>query len=172
MSPNKGYADLSSPPPPFLRSGHLDIKDAQCAETKDVLKISHRVFELWASKRGVMGAQKINFSLKVAKFSGKMEINLTVIFCLNDFFVRLLIFKIWSIFYIFLQNLAEIWRNFFLEGGFVPPAAPLDPPCFRIENSSRNRLASTAYFAKGYATPLLPIVKCKIDNNSKTKNLA
>ena len=26
-----------------LRSGHLDIKDAQCAETKDVLKKSHHI---------------------------------------------------------------------------------------------------------------------------------
>ena len=27
-------------PPPLLRSGHLDIKEAQCAETKDGRKIS------------------------------------------------------------------------------------------------------------------------------------
>ena len=33
-----------------LRSGHLDIKDAQCAETKDVLKKSYCVFELWRPK--------------------------------------------------------------------------------------------------------------------------
>ena len=30
-----------SPPPP--RSGHLDIKDAQCAENKDVLKKSYHI---------------------------------------------------------------------------------------------------------------------------------
>ena len=34
-----GYADC--PPPPPLRSGHLDIKDAQYAETKDMLKIAY-----------------------------------------------------------------------------------------------------------------------------------
>ena len=45
--PNQGYAD-----PPLLRSGYLDIRYAQCAETKDQLKKNHirsyRVFELWA----------------------------------------------------------------------------------------------------------------------------
>ena len=32
--------DMLTPP---VRSGHLDIKDAQCAETKDVLKKSHHI---------------------------------------------------------------------------------------------------------------------------------
>ena len=31
------------PTPPPLRSGHLDIKHAQCAETKDVLKKSYHI---------------------------------------------------------------------------------------------------------------------------------
>ena len=50
--------------PPPLRSGHLDIRDAQCAETKDRLKILHhfiRVWALWASKRGVLSTQKFKF---------------------------------------------------------------------------------------------------------------
>ena len=44
---------------------------------------------------------------------------------------------------------------------------------FRIEDSSRDRLASTAYFAKPATLSLLLLlttVKYKIDNNSKIKN--
>ena len=78
-----------------LRSGYLDIKDAQCAETKDVLKISFHII----SRLGVMGVQKerfgrlkIQFSSKVAKFSEKKGIDLTLIFCINDFFCAILSF--------------------------------------------------------------------------------
>ena len=38
--------DMQTSPPPPLRSGHLNMKDMQHAETKDVLKITYRVFEL------------------------------------------------------------------------------------------------------------------------------
>ena len=47
--------------PSLLRSRHLDIKDAQCAENKMTVKISYRV---WAFKRGVLDAQKLNFLQK------------------------------------------------------------------------------------------------------------
>ena len=66
-----------------LRSGHLHIKDAQCAETKDVLKnpiTLYRIFELLASKRSKKIRDKIIFSSKVAKFAGKIEIDLTLFF--------------------------------------------------------------------------------------------
>ena len=59
-----------------LRSGYLDTKYAQCAETKDELKKSYRVFELWGTKRADMGAQT---------FAGKIGFELTIIFHTNDF---------------------------------------------------------------------------------------
>ena len=52
---------MQTPPP--LRSGHLDIKYAQCAGTKDVLKISYR--GAVGVKKGHFGHQKIYFSSKV-----------------------------------------------------------------------------------------------------------
>ena len=44
-------------------------------------------------------AQKIKFPSKVAKLAGKIRIDLTVIFRIHDFFVRFLVFEIWSILY-------------------------------------------------------------------------
>ena len=49
---NYGYAD----PPPF-RSGHLDIKDAQCAEKNNGRKISYRNI----SRLDAAAAQKRRF---------------------------------------------------------------------------------------------------------------
>ena len=66
-------------PPPLLyplRSGHLDIKDAQCAETKDVLKMSYHII----SRLGIMGIQKecfrhpkFNFFLKWPNLQGILK---------------------------------------------------------------------------------------------------
>ena len=71
------------------RSGHLDKKDAKCAETKDGRKISYHII----SRLGAMGVQKgrfghpkIQFPSKVNKFTGKIGIDLPLIFCINDFF--------------------------------------------------------------------------------------
>ena len=63
--------DMQTPSP--LRSGHIDIKDAQCAETKYVLKKSYRVFDLWACKSGVMGTQKLNFLQKWPNLHGRLK---------------------------------------------------------------------------------------------------
>ena len=49
--------DMQTPPPPPVRSGHLDMKDAHCAETKDVLKKSYHIISrlgAWAPKRCVL----------------------------------------------------------------------------------------------------------------------
>ena len=46
-----------NPPLPLLRSGHLDIKDAQCAENKDGRKISYQII----SCLGATGVQKGHF---------------------------------------------------------------------------------------------------------------
>ena len=56
--------------PPHLRSGHLDVKDAQCAKKMMGKKCRITLYRVWApraSKRGVLGAQKFNFLQKVAK---------------------------------------------------------------------------------------------------------
>ena len=75
---------------PPLRSGHLDIKDAQCAEIKEGRKISYHII----SRLGAEGVQKwrfgrpkIHFFSKMAKFAGKTGIDLTLIFHINDFFL-------------------------------------------------------------------------------------
>ena len=61
-------------PPPPLRSGHIDIKDAQRAETKDGREISYRVCS------------------KVTQCSGKIGIDLTLINCINGFSCAILSF--------------------------------------------------------------------------------
>ena len=66
--------DMQTPPRPSEVTDHLDMKDMQCAETKDVLKISYHVFELWASKRVVMGTQKFNFLQKWPNLQGRLEL--------------------------------------------------------------------------------------------------
>ena len=45
---------MQTPP----KSGHLDIKDAQCAKKNDGRKISYRIWALRPFKKGVLGAQK------------------------------------------------------------------------------------------------------------------
>ena len=68
---------------PPLRSGHLDIKDGQCAETKDVLKISYHIISRLGTvgvQKGRFGRPKIKFSSKVAKFARNLEIDLPLIF--------------------------------------------------------------------------------------------
>ena len=72
---------------PTLRNYYLDIKDAQCAENKDGRKISHIILRLGATgvQKGLFGHPKIQVFSKVAKFAGKIGIDLTLIFCINDF---------------------------------------------------------------------------------------
>ena len=53
---------------PTLKSDHLDIKDTQCAETKDL------------DQKVQKDGQKIKFSSKVTKFAGKIGIDLIIIF--------------------------------------------------------------------------------------------
>ena len=62
-----------------LRSGHLDIKDAQYATYKDGRKISyHNISRLGAagkrSKRGVVGARKFHFLKKWPNLQGRLEL--------------------------------------------------------------------------------------------------
>ena len=90
LFPNQGYAD-----PPPLRSGHFDIKDAQWAETKYMLNISYHIisrFRFMGVQMGRYGRPKIQFSSKVAKFAEKIGIDLTLIFCIYDFFCAILSF--------------------------------------------------------------------------------
>ena len=57
--------------PPPLISGHLNIKDAQCAEAKNVLKISYVSYRIQCKPKI---DPKIQFSSKVAKFAGRFEL--------------------------------------------------------------------------------------------------
>ena len=75
-------------PFPPLRSDNLDMKDAQCAETKDERKISYHVI----SRLDAMGVQKgrfwpLEFILfsKVAKFA--VKIGKSSLFCIQYFFL-------------------------------------------------------------------------------------
>ena len=72
--------------PLSLRSGHLDIKDAQSTKKNDRRKISYHII----SRLGATGVQKghfghpnIQLSSKVAKFAGYIGIDLALIFCMN-----------------------------------------------------------------------------------------
>ena len=79
--------DMQTSPP--LRSGHLDIKDAQCAKTKEVLKKPYHIisrFRVMSVKKERYDRPKIKFSSIVAKFAGKIGIDLTLIFRINVFF--------------------------------------------------------------------------------------
>ena len=75
--------------PSSLKSGYLDIKDAQCAENKVGRKISYNIISclgaLGVQKRP-FGHPKIQFSSKVFKFAGKIGIDLTLIFLHKRFF--------------------------------------------------------------------------------------
>ena len=120
-------------------------------------------------------AQKIKFSSKVAKFAGTIGIDLTIIFCMNDFFCVILSF--WDMIdfknFVMHSGLSRNKKEIFLVRDFAPTgAAHLEPVCFSIQDPSRNRLASTAYFAKLATLSLCTVttVKYKIDHNSKTKS--
>ena len=80
------YSDVSQlricrPTP--LRSGHLDIRDMQCAETKDGHKISYHIITRLGTmcvQEGCFEHPEIQFSSKVAKFAGNIGIDLTLNF--------------------------------------------------------------------------------------------
>ena len=58
---------------PLLRSDHLDIKVAQCAENEDGHTISHHVISRLAAtgvQKRRFGRPKIQFSSEVTKFAG------------------------------------------------------------------------------------------------------
>ena len=66
-------ANLPSP----LRSGHLDIKDAQCAKKNDGRKFSYNIIpRLGAAgvRKGRIRRPKFQLSSKVAKFHGRLEL--------------------------------------------------------------------------------------------------
>ena len=88
--PDVSQLRICRPPPPPFRSGHLYMKDAHCAGTNEKSSFRFLVFELLVAKRDHHLAKK-NRS-KVAKFTGKMLIDLTMIFCIIDFFCAILSF--------------------------------------------------------------------------------
>ena len=65
------------------------MKDAQRAETKDVLKkLYYIISRFWAMgvQKVQKDAQKIEFSSEVVKFAGKIRIDLIIIFNIYSFF--------------------------------------------------------------------------------------
>ena len=84
---------MQTPPP--LRSGLLDIKVAQYA--KDGRKIAYHIISRLGAmdvQKGRFGRPKIQFTSIVSKFAVKIGIDLSLIFHINDFFVRFLLFEI------------------------------------------------------------------------------
>ena len=78
-----------------LRSGHLDIKDAQCAENKYGRKTSYHILSRLGAigvQKGRFGHPKIQFSSKAAKFVGEIGNDIMLIFCTHDFFCAILSF--------------------------------------------------------------------------------
>ena len=80
--------DMQTSSPPSLRSGHLYMKNAQCAETNEkscIRILIFLVFELLLVKDVTIRVQNKNSS-KAAKFTGKMRIDLIIIFLVVEFF--------------------------------------------------------------------------------------
>ena len=78
MQPPPNLVEIPPPPSPHLRSGHVDIKDAQCAENKDGRKISNHIMfisrlAVRALKRGFFGTQKFNFLQKWPNLQSRLE---------------------------------------------------------------------------------------------------
>ena len=94
------------------------------------------------------------FFIHLATKMKNMRNVLKRIFEFMRFFARFLVFEIWSILYFTFVMHSGLDGNLNkIAGGASPPtppagATPLDPACFWIEDPSRNRLASMAYFAK------------------------
>ena len=97
--------------------------------------------------------------------------------CTLEFFVRFLVFELWSILYLtfvtFSQDLEKIKiKNFRHPPPHTPNRAmPLDHACFMIVDSSLSG-SRVNQVRKILLSPsaLLTTVKYKIDHNSKTKN--
>ena len=111
---------------PPLRSSHLYKKDAECAEWN-----IKSYFRFWVIGRQRPTHSATIFFPKVAKLTRAIGIELTMIFHTN--------YLLWAI--------LSFWDV--VDFVFFPPGLStsfLDPACFRIEDPSRNRSASTAYF--------------------------
>ena len=148
-------------PPPF-KSGNLDIKIAQWAK-KYIWAynfISHHIVfwrcgrskgAFWAPFKFCFWApEEIQFSSKVANILKWIGIDLTLVFCINDFLCAILSCSDMINFVFFFAGLNRNLKNyyFFWAGSSAPPhpasgARPPGPACFRIYNPSWNRLAST-----------------------------
>ena len=70
----------------LLRSGHLYMKDAQCAIANEKSYLRFLVFELLLPKM-LQELRKKKSCSKVAKFTGKIRIDQTTIFRTDNFFL-------------------------------------------------------------------------------------
>ena len=90
--------------PTPLRSGHLNIKDAECAESNKKLYFRFLVFELLVVKELPIRLQKNNFFQKWPNLQGQLGLNWQWFFARIIFYVRFLVFEMWSILYFHLCN--------------------------------------------------------------------
>ena len=81
---NYGSAD----PPSEVATGHLDIKDAQCAKKMMDVKFRVTSYRLWAPP----APQKCNFLQKLLNLQRRLELIWGSFFCVNDFFCAILSF--------------------------------------------------------------------------------
>ena len=91
----------TQPAHPLFRSGHLDIKDVQCAKTKDMLKISYHII-LRSGVQKWLGHPKIQLSSKVTRFA-KFEIVRPSFYSAVDViwnFTPIILFSTLHIFYV------------------------------------------------------------------------
>ena len=95
--------DMQNPLPP-LRSGHLNIKDAECAESIKKSCFRFLIFELLVVKELPIWLQKNNFFQKWPNLQGQLGLNWQWFFSLIIFYVQFLVFEMWSILYIHLCN--------------------------------------------------------------------
>ena len=75
------------------------------------------VWVLRPFKIAVLDTQKFNFLQKLPNLQGKLELIWCSFVTCMAFFVWFLVFEIWSILYLFLKDVAEIWRHFFFRHG-------------------------------------------------------
>ena len=102
MFPNYEYEDPS--PPSEVASDHLHIKDARC--TQKMIGVKFHITSHHSVQKGRFWHSKIQLSSKVAKFAGKIEIDLALSCCIHDFFLCVILSFRDMIDFIYPANLA------------------------------------------------------------------
>ena len=111
---------LCRPTPSPLRSGHLEIKDAQCANNMRAVKFHITSYRVWAPQAPNAPNRRTKNStfFKSSQFC-RVYWNWSGAHFFHEwlFFVRFLFFEIWSILDFFLAGLSRNLKNFFFGRG-------------------------------------------------------